>query len=90
LVRESMDVHEHLENDLMPLFHGGNRGSNPLGDASYLCNLRSKAVIGVPVVSRLAHLEERIKHRPSPTAAVYSDAAVLSSASSASTISSMS
>jgi len=36
LVRESMDVHEHLENDLMPLFHGGNRGSNPLGDAKYI------------------------------------------------------
>jgi hypothetical protein len=35
----------------------------PLGDASYLCNLRSKAVIGVPVVSRLAHLEERIKRQ---------------------------
>jgi len=53
LVRESMDVHEHLENDLMPLFHGGNRGSNPLGDAKYIRHLIDAWATSVPLVSRL-------------------------------------
>ena len=38
------------------LFHGGNRGSNLLGDANQINYLLETAATGVPVVSRLRSL----------------------------------
>ena len=38
--------------------HGGNTGSNPVGDAIYFNNLPRKAATGVPEVSRLHSLRE--------------------------------
>ena len=29
-------VHDTSEDDLLPLSHGGNTGSNPVGDANYV------------------------------------------------------
>ena len=40
-------------------FHGGNRGSNPLGDANQISGLRGMATMGVPGVCRLATARDR-------------------------------
>jgi hypothetical protein len=48
----SMVVHSWVEIGSLPPFHGGNRGSNPLGDARLIKHLFVSALNGVPGVCR--------------------------------------
>src|SRR5262249_49630926 len=51
-VKESNRVQAHRSIASLPLFHGGNTGSNPVGDAIYINGLRHRAETSVPLVSR--------------------------------------
>src|SRR3984893_6565981 len=49
-------VPERVKAGLLPLSHGGNTGSNPVGDARFYNNLEDPAAIRVPAVSRTCRL----------------------------------
>src|ERR1700730_6763248 len=49
-------VPERVKAGLLPLSHGGNTGSNPVGDARFYNNLEDTAAIRVPAVSRTCRL----------------------------------
>jgi len=47
MVRLSTIVRSQLKNTSLPLSHGGNTGSNPVGDAKKINNLGDPTDIGV-------------------------------------------
>ena len=48
-----MNVYPSPQFAYLPLFHGGNTGSNPVGDAKNFNGLATKAETGVMFVSRM-------------------------------------
>ena len=48
---------------LKRFFHGGDTGSNPVGDASFVSELGRAPETSVPLVSRLAHFRLAL-HQP--------------------------